>query len=111
MVENWKKLEKNYKIAGTLKDTIAWMLPFLLLGTAVVGVPMLMFDPKGLPRYQALSSELSRIQNVNSKLQSDVQRLNHEVKSLRSDRTAIEAIARDELGMVYDGEIVFQFNP
>ncbi|QQR90944.1 MAG: septum formation initiator family protein [Myxococcales bacterium] len=97
-------------MSSTLNNTIAWMLPFLLLGTAVVGVPMLMFDSKGLPRYQALSSELHRVENVNDKLERDVQRLEHQVKALKTDRSAIEAIARDELGMIYEGEIVFQFN-
>lgn len=76
---------------------------------AVVAVPLLMFDPKGLPRYQALSTELQRVRNFNAKLETDVQHLKREVHGLRADPGMVERIARDELGMVHDDEIVFQF--
>lgn len=93
----------------TLGHSLPWLLPLLLLGMAVVAVPLLMFDPKGLPRYQALNTELQRARNFNAKLSTDVEHLKQEVKGLRTDRLAVERIARDELGMVHEGEIVFQF--
>ncbi|MCB9666563.1 MAG: septum formation initiator family protein [Myxococcales bacterium] len=92
-----------------LKQSLAWLLPLLLLGMAIVAVPLLMFDPKGLPRYQSLSTELQRIRHFNVQLKTDVQHLNLEVQALKTDREAVEKIARDELGMVHDGELVFQF--
>ncbi len=35
--------------------------------------------------------------------------LEREVDALRTDPEAIERVARDELGMIREGELVFQF--
>lgn len=101
--------QQNSYTRATLGRSLPWLLPLLLLGMAVIAVPLLMFDPKGLPRYQALNAELQRTRNFNAKLSTDVEQLKQEVTGLRSDRLAVERIARDELGMVHEGEIVFQF--
>jgi cell division protein FtsB len=45
----------------------------------------------------------------NESLAHEVRRLDAEVRQLRSEPAAMERIARDELGMVREGEIVFQF--
>jgi cell division protein FtsB len=49
------------------------------------------------------------VQSKNERLQREVRELSEETERLRGDARAIERIARDELGMVRDGEIVFQF--
>jgi cell division protein FtsB len=45
----------------------------------------------------------------NADLRRDVTRLRRQVQNLRDDPTAVERIARDELGLVRKSEIVFQF--
>lgn len=87
----------------------AWMLPLSLLIGSIVAVPLLVLGEAGLPRYRALRDELHEVGRHNDRLREDVRQLDHEVRSLRTDETAIERIARDELGMIRDGEIVFQF--
>lgn len=89
--------------------TIVWMIPFGLLVFAVVIVPLRMFDSQGVPRYRALQSELRQVEADNARLTREVDTLTREVHALRSDPTAIERIARDELGMVREDEILFQF--
>ncbi len=87
----------------------AWVMPFGLLVVAIVVVPLQILDEQGLPRYRQLHGELQQIRERNDALRRETEQLRREVERLRSDPSAIEAVARDELGMVREGEIVFQF--
>ncbi|MBN1655601.1 MAG: septum formation initiator family protein [Deltaproteobacteria bacterium] len=88
---------------------IAWLLPFTLLVCVVVVVPLRMLDEQGLPRYRALRTELYKVQKANQRMRREVRDLQQTVQRLRSDPVAVERIARDELGMIREGEILFQF--
>lgn len=84
-------------------------MPVLLLVVAIVVVPLRMLDAQGMPRYRALSAELKDVREANARLEREVRELERDVKALREDPLALERIARDELGMVREGEILFQF--
>ncbi len=86
-----------------------WLLPFGLLVFTVVAVPLHILDEQGLPRYRALRSELARLRDNNERTQTELHDLKREVEALKHDPHAVERIARDELGMVRSGELVFQF--
>jgi len=86
-----------------------WLLPFGLLVSAVVTVPLHLFDPQGMPRYRALRAELAVLQDQNRSYRDEVRRLEARVRALRTDPEAIERVARDELGMIREDELVFQF--
>ncbi len=88
---------------------VAWMLPFGLLIVSIVSVPLGILDEQGLPRYRALKSELAEVQRINGRLRHDVEQLQRDVEGLRHDPSTIERIARDELGMIREDEILFQF--
>ena len=92
------------------KQNLAWLLPFTLLAMAVIAVPMRIFDEQGLPRYRDLKSELAEVEAVNERLRREVRNLDRDVRLLRTDPAAIERIARDELGMIREGELIFQFD-
>ncbi|MFW6067734.1 MAG: FtsB family cell division protein [Myxococcota bacterium] len=92
-----------------LARAAVWLVPFALLVMAIVAVPLHILDEAGLPRYRALRSELQEVEAQNGRLRREVRALEGEVGALRTDPAAIERIARDELGMIRDGEIVFQF--
>jgi cell division protein FtsB len=91
------------------RSSAVWIVPFGLLVFTIVTVPLHLLDGQGLPRYRALRDELAKVQSKNERLQREVRELSEETERLRGDARAIERIARDELGMVRDGEIVFQF--
>ncbi len=93
----------------SLRRSLAWLLPFGLLVYAMLSVPLRTLSEQGLPRYRRLQEQLARVKRENVALQSDIERLRREVKSLRHDPEAIERIARDELGMIREGELLFQF--
>ena len=86
-----------------------WLLPFGLLVLAIVTVPLQILDDKGLPRYRSLRAQLTRVEANNEKLEREVKELHRQVKLLRDDPQALERIARDDLGMVKPGELIFQF--
>ena len=84
-------------------------LPLALLLLALVAVPLRILDREGLPRYRALSSELRELRASNAATRREVRVLKGHVERLRVDPSAVERIARDELGMVRQGEFLFQF--
>ncbi len=77
---------------------------------AIMTVPTLVLDEQGLPRYRALRNEVGELRESNEKLVREIAELKSEIEALRSDTSYIERIARDELGMVRDEELVFQFH-
>ena len=93
-----------------MPSRLVWLAPFGLLAFSVVFVPMRILDEQGLPRYQALRAELHRVNETNLRVQREVADLKRSVNELRSDPLMIERIARDELGMLLDDEILFQFS-
>ncbi|MEM1418560.1 MAG: septum formation initiator family protein [Myxococcota bacterium] len=90
-------------------SSLGWLLPFGLLVLAIVAVPLRILDEEGLPRHRLLAAELEEVELRNEALAREVRALEREVEGLQSDPATIERIARDELGMVEDGELVFQF--
>ncbi len=90
-------------------STLAWLLPTALLVLAIVSVPLLVLDERGLPRYRALRDEQAELAHQNETLRLEVRALARDVEALRTDQASVERIARDELGMVRAGEILFQF--
>ena len=85
------------------------ILPIAILGMAVVGVPVMMLAPEGVPRLRALSKEFAQVEGENADLRPQIQHLRGRVRHLREDPVAVERIARDELGLVRTSEVVFQF--
>ena len=60
----------------------------------------------GGDRADKLEGQLARIRAAAAELELDNARLAREIQALRTDPQAIEDHARDELGMVYPGELV-----
>jgi len=92
-----------------LASAVQRALPIAILALAVVGAPILIFEPEGLPRMRRMTDELAEVKAENIELRRSVTRLRFEVDQLRSDPAAVERIARSELGLVHKNEIVFQF--
>ena len=67
------------------------------------------FGDKGILHLLRLQKELSRIKEVNSKIEEENRKLKEEVRRLQDEKRYIEEIARKELGMVKEGEVIYQF--
>lgn len=84
-------------------------LPIAVLTISLIAVPVLVLEPQGLPRMKGLEKELAQVQAENADLRRDVGKLRADVKELRDNPTAVERIAREQLGLVRKTEVVFQF--
>ena len=76
----------------------------LLLGSALLGRDGYLAVIVNKERVFELKKEIEQIEAKNKELRS-------EIRSLRSDERAIEKIAREDLGLVKKGEVVYEFIP
>ncbi len=68
------------------------------------------FGDKGIFHLFKLKKELVRIKEINLKVEEENRRLKEEIRRLQHDKRYIEEIARKELGMVREGEVIYQFD-
>jgi cell division protein FtsB len=80
------------------------LLLFLFLGF------LTFFGDRGVLHLVRLQKELNRIKEVNAKVEEENRKLKEEVRRLQNEKRYIEEIARKELGMVKEGEIIYQFD-
>ncbi len=85
------------------------VLPIGLLAIALIGAPLLIFSRDGMPRLEAVEKELATVERENAELRREIELLRARVARLRDDPAAIEQLARDELGLIRQSEVVFQF--
>lgn len=78
------------------------LLALLLLGFAL-------FGDRGILRAMQAGRQKAALQEEVRQLEAANAELRQEIESLRNDRRYLEAIARKELGMVKDDELVYQF--
>lgn len=72
----------------------------ILVVDALVGDKGLLDTMRARRQYEQLSVELARKRQENAKLREEIRRLNDDPK-------AIESLAREELGLIRDGEMLF----
>lgn len=91
------------------KKTFPFRIPFwsallllCLLGLAVFGDKGVLRALQAKAQRDALLEDIHRLETENASLRD-------EIEALRSDRRYIEGIARKDLGMVKDDELVYQF--
>lgn len=94
----------------SLGRALAWLVPFGLLVFTVMSVSLRILSEEGLPRYRKLRGQLEHIERENAALNREIRRLEREVRGLARDPEAVERIARDELGLLREGEVLFQFS-
>ena len=85
------------------------ILLLILIFLLILGI-FTFFGEKGIFNLLRIQKEVARIKEKNAKLEEENQKLREEVKRLQTDRRYIEEIARKELGMVKEGEIIYQFD-
>lgn len=85
------------------------VLPLFVTAGAAIAVPILVCSPSGLSRLTALRQERARADEEVSRLSREIDRLRAEVSRVKEDPAYVERVARDELGLVRQTEVVFQF--
>lgn len=85
------------------------ILPLGLLLMASVVIPLKLWDGQGLDRVRRLESELENLKEGNGQIRRENEALRAEIRAFHSDPRYVEKVARDELGMVSENEIIYQF--
>jgi cell division protein FtsB len=79
-----------------------------LLALALGYLPHHVYGKSGLSRLLELRRALGDLRRRNRTTQLENTRLSAETAALRSDPRALEQVARDELGLVKQGETVYE---
>ena len=90
-----------------LRSVLAVIMGLLLLGLAVQAV----FGPTGQLEINRLEEEIESLVQEKETLESGNRQVMSEIESLKTDPAAIEKIAREELGLVREGEIKIVTKP
>ncbi len=92
-------VESSHWRARTL-NVVLGFVTFVLVVDALFGNRGLLETMRARRQYAELAADLGRKRQENERLRSDIHRL-------LEDPTAIESVAREELGLMRDGEVVF----
>jgi cell division protein FtsB len=79
--------------------------PFLVLASVLV----IIWSPNGLLHLRQLQVENQELLQKNHILEKENEHLYEEISRLQKDPDAIESLARQELGLVREGELIFHF--
>ena len=85
-------------------------LKAIILLSSVVSIVLLvsfLFSKGGMAELQKSRQRVASLQVDVDRLRAENQRLGGEISSLRKSTLAVERIAREDLGMARDGEIVY----
>lgn len=82
---------------------------FLVLAAVTfVALIWLAVDPHGLRHTKSLQANLEQIEATNAQLEQKNTKLRRELELLADDPLALERAAREELGLVRPGEVIFR---
>jgi len=82
----------------------------LYLAALAVLITLSAVDPEGLRKAIRHEGEAERLERENTAIEQRVRRLRRDVKALSGDPAALERAAREDLGYVKPGEIVYQLD-
>lgn len=95
----------NRKLKPTKNKWYFLIWPSLLLASLL----LIIWSPNGLLHLRQLHVEHQELLEKNHILERENHQLYEEISRLQDDPAAIESLARQELGLVKDGELIFQF--
>jgi len=84
-------------------------LKLLLLLLGIVFSIFTLFGDKGIIKLVKLSSESKELDVEIAKLEKDNLKLYKTINSYKNDKRFVESIARKELGLAKENEIIYQF--
>ena len=106
---SWQKSESDKNFPMLFLRTLP--TKYLLCLGALVAAMLLftIFGGRGLLQIYHVKEERDRIHLSNARLREENQKLSQQVQRLRYQKEEVEKIAREELGLVKKGEIIYQF--
>jgi len=93
---------------GPSMPSLRRRLPFLLAAAVLGLLGLSAWDPDGLRKVHRLEAEVRRRGAETHDLARENTRLRREIRALQGEPGALERAAREELGFVRPGELVFK---
>ena len=87
-----------------------WRLPLIPVALILIILGFALFGQKGILRTLQANRHQAELEAELRDQEATIRRLKEEIEALRSDPKYIESIARRELGMVKEDELVYQFS-
>ena len=104
---------RNIVLVGWVNQLVRHSFSMILLGilvVALIAISEWSIDPRLRAENAELQRQLTAIQVQVDSMKAESQRLTNEIERLRSDPNEILYHARNGLGMVRAGEVVYRFN-
>lgn len=95
---------KNSEKFRLLEKILAGVIIFLICALVAQGVT----GKNGFITYMELKRNHKNMGRQIEEIKADNERLSNEIRALRNDPGTLEGIAREELGMIKPGEILYQ---
>lgn len=83
----------------------------LSLCTLLTVSGLLIFGQRGITHLVTLQEQFAELESENQRIELENSRLKKEIRLLRENLAYIEDIARKQLGLVKEDELVYQFQP
>ena len=103
--ERQRRLVFLVRFFGAIQKKYLLFLAFFIAAMAF----FTLFGERGVVQIYQLKEERGKIRIVNARLGEENRRLAEQVGRMRNSREEVEKIAREELGLVKKGEIVYHF--
>ncbi len=87
-----------------MKKVVVTIVFFLIL---IITIVVMIFGPRGLIHLRGLQKELADLTHHNSELQKENEVLRSEVELLKHNLLYIEELARKELGLMKEDELLY----
>lgn len=92
--------KRNQRTPARLAGLLGWVLAAVLLMS-------FMFSQEGISELQRSRRRVAELEASIKRLEQENQQLESEIRSLKESTFALERIAREDLGMAREGEIVY----
>jgi len=89
------------------KNVVTYILLFSFV--TVLLLAWLSFGPHGLIDLYKMQKERERCLGILKDLKKKNRALTHEIRRLKEDKKYLESVAREQLGMVKENEILYRF--
>ena len=94
---------------ASFRRAVRTLITVGLAVSAVYAASVYALNPDGRTQQELLRTELERLHGANGLLAERNERLRLQIAAIRYDDRYLEQVAREDLGLVNDGEVIYRF--
>jgi len=101
--------EQMNQTLASIRKAIRTLLTAGLALSAIYAASVYALNPEGRIQQKRLRTELERLHGANTSLAERNERLRLQIAAIRYDDRYLEQVAREDLGLVHTGEVIYRF--